>query len=365
MKEPYVRMRAEQTPITSPGTGTISTDVFWIPGQKLDVDDQPKYEDRNNEIRPKGPVGGYISGHDVKVGLDVRAYPDPLGLILFGWGGLVTSAAGNGTTVKDPDNVSIPAGASKHIYGGNSAETGTPVEGVGPGFKPGIIPQTLICDSADDDAAGPWWLTSGITIEEIKISGDEDAALIAEISAGALFHKNVVSDPALTPSMPSLSLLPWSTCECLMTWGLSGSAQAEEFDISLKQPYEMKPGFKVSGSKYKTVTRLTGRRNITGTIKKSDIDVDDWNALMAGTQFAVTLKFQTEMDIGATSYPYTMWIDLPACQYTGMKPGALSGGEARRETELDFGAFYDPTSLYDSGIKITLVNGTTGYNTGI
>lgn len=355
---------------TDDGTGAItchkytehSSVVLWVPGQKLDVDPQAEYEDRNDEIRPKGPVEGYISAYDPKFSLPMRAYPDPLGLFMFAWAGLVTTTAGNGT-ITDPDGVVIPTGATRHVYGGNAAETGSPPEGVGPGFKTGITPQTLFCDSADDDAAGPWWRTAGITIEEIKLSGDK-GALICDVSAKALYHDGVASDPGLTPSLPALTILPWSSTECQLTWGLSGSATTESFDLTFKQPFEQKAAYG-NASKYPSLTRLEGRREVTGTIKKSDIDLDDWDALMDAETFAVVAKYETAMVIGATTYKYTMWVDLPKCQYTGMKMGALEGGKARRDMDLDFGAFYDTTALYDSGVKVTIVNGTAAYNTGL
>jgi hypothetical protein len=227
--------------------------------------------------------------------------------------------------------------------------------------KSGITPQTLFCDSADDDVAGPWFRTSGITLDELKLSGS-DGALIFDVEAKALFHDSVAADPVLTPSLPALTIYPWSYGECQLTWGLSGSATTEDFELLLKQPFEQKQGFSVS-SKYPSLTRLEGRRAVTGTIKKSDMDLDDFNGFIDATTFAVTAKYQTAMVIGATTYKYTMWVDLPRCQYTGMKAGALEGGQARRDMEFDFGAFYSTTDLFAA--KVTLVNGTAGYNTGL
>lgn len=359
MRDPYIRLRAEQSPITYPGTGTISTNALWIPGTKLDVDPQFIYEDRNDEIGPTGPRPGYVSGADPKWALPLRAYPDPMGLFLFGWAGAITTTAGDGI-IKNPDNVAIPVGAYRHKYGGSATEPATPVEGVGPDYKAGITPQTLICDWADDDGSGPWWLTTGLAVEEIKLGGDA-GALTCDVSGKALYHKRQTADPTLTPAYAAATVLPWNAGEITLTW-LGGTGTIEDFSLTLSQPLEIKvPPVGSNPSYWPSLVRLTDRRTITGTIKFSDIDTTDYDAFVNSTSFAAVAKYTTASYITGTT-PYQMWIDMPECVLTGMKPGALEN-TVSREMEFDFQAFYDTTDTFDA--KITLVNGQTAYNTGI
>jgi len=175
--------------------------------------------------------------------------------------------------------------------------------------------------------------------------------------SGKALYSAKVSDPSLTPAYEALTVTPWNSGEVSLTW-LGGSGQTEDFSLNFKQPLEVKPGFGVQ-SKYPGVIRLAERRQLEGTIKLSDIDTTDWDAFIAGTTFDATAYYESAAMITG-SYPFQMWIDMPECQYTSMKPADLEAGP-RREMEFDFAAMYDTTKLHE--MKITIVNSSAAYYT--
>ena len=355
MRNPYIRMRAESAPVAYPGPGTPSTSAVWVPGNKLGVDEKYKYEDLSQVI---GDLPGYVSGADPGFTLPFRAFPDDVGMFMFLWGGLISSIVGDGLNIKNPDGIAIPAGAYRHIVGGSATEPGTPPEGVGPDFLGGDKPRTATIDWADDKVLGPWWTSYGCAVDKVKFSGGA-GGLVCDASGKLLYNKPVTVDPALTPAYPA-KMIPWNVGETSITW-LTGTGTAEAFDITFEQDLELKNPPTANTSIWPSLIRRTNRRQVTGTLTTYNIDLDDYNAFVAGTTFAVTIKLVSGVNVtGAT--PYQMWIKLPKCQYVGMKPGDLENKPSRPFT-FNFKALADPTATYRA--KVILVNAQASYNTGI
>jgi hypothetical protein len=63
---------------------------------------------------------------------------------------------------------------------------------------------------------------------------------------------------------------------------------------------------------------------VTGSIPKRVIDADDYDALLAATGFAVKIRWQSTVNIGATAYKYTLWLELLNAQYMDGGPEALA-----------------------------------------
>jgi hypothetical protein len=95
----------------------------------------------------------------------------------------------------------------------------------------------------------------------------------------------------------------------------------------------------------------------TGSIPKRVIDADDWDALLAGTGFTVKVKWTSTVNIGATSYKYTFWLECLNAQYMDGGPEALAN--KRRHG----GSFnWKSTNTGTAGsTKLTLVNATASY----
>jgi hypothetical protein len=92
---------------------------------------------------------------------------------------------------------------------------------------------------------------------------------------------------------------------------------------------------------------------LTGSIPKTVLADADVDALLAASTFAAVAKWITPRNIGATSKKYSMWCEMPRCQYIG---GTLDDLANRRRFggSFDWRASWDETAGYD--FKITLVN---------
>jgi hypothetical protein len=58
---------------------------------------------------------------------------------------------------------------------------------------------------------------------------------------------------------------------------------------------------------------------VTGSIPKRVLAAADIDALLAASTFAAKARWKTPKVIGATTYPYSMWIEMPACQLVGRR----------------------------------------------
>jgi hypothetical protein len=96
---------------------------------------------------------------------------------------------------------------------------------------------------------------------------------------------------------------------------------------------------------------------VTGSIPKRVIDPDDWDALVAGTGFAVKARWQSTVVIGATSYKYTLWLECLNAQYVDGGPEALAN-KRRLGGSFNWKSTYNGTA---GSTKLTLVNATASY----
>ena len=99
---------------------------------------------------------------------------------------------------------------------------------------------------------------------------------------------------------------------------------------------------------------------LTGSIPKSSLADADVDALLAATSFSGTAKFTSTANVGATSYKYKLWIQMPNCQHIAGGPQAMANVR-RFGADIDFWAAYDESAGYD--VRITLVNATSAIET--
>lgn len=346
--KPYLRAIAEQTPVKDPGTGGVpSTDVFWLPATKIQMNANEDPESRAEEMRGiENPPADEVSAYNPDWAVSELAYPNLFGFFLFLLCGDVTTTIGNGI-ITDPDTIAIPAGAFKHVFS----------------FKSGDIPRTCALDAADDADSGPWWKQTGAAIETLKISGNK-GFLGMEAKGKSLFHKRVTANPLLTPAEPSISIRPWASRQIQIASWLTGTATTEDFDLEFKQEIEVGSDFSgPAGSMFPNSVELKTAqpRTLTGNMTKRRLDPDDWDAVFGAGTFAAMAKYTSNQMITGT-YPYKMFVDMPKCQYVGGKPDDIEN-KARRGMKIEFAAKHDDTT--GKAFLITLINGTSGYKTGL
>ncbi len=335
--------------LVSAGTGVSSywaysemaSDVFWVNHQTLKIDEGITLEDRDDEVDGTNDSRSSIPiQYDPAWEMKLRAYPNLFGLPLLAFFGSVTTTAGDGI-ITDPDGNTIPVGAYKHVFS----------------YKTGIDARTLAYQGADQH--GNFWHATGMGIKEIKLAGNK-GALDADVKGSALFVESF-GDPGAA-AFPADTLAPWSFGELALTW-LGSSEIVEQFDLTFAQDAKTihAPTQATKFPTYYELDKSVGRK-LTGNCNKRDFSLTDWNALTAGTYFQATAKYKTAQVIGATTYPYSMWVDMPSCQYQKGTADDIQKSP-RRAYKLTWKAAYNVSSGY--AYKVTLVNGASGYMTGI
>jgi hypothetical protein len=251
----------------------------------------------------------------------------------------MTPTAGDGASVKDPDAASIPIGATRWVGTKRTGITAKSLQLILSYFSEGVYMK------------GQGF---GISTLNFAADGSITADMLGLVAAR-------IADPSLTPTLLSPSIPPFRRGDISLTW-LTGSATSDDFSFSIANELVQRHSFALTTPSYfpDKLEQGDARVRVTGTIPKSVIDADDYDALINGTTFAALAKFVSPKVIGATSYKYKMWIDMPACQYIGGQPDELRNAR-RRGASFNWLATIDPTAAYD--VKITLVNATAATET--
>ncbi|MFA5801529.1 MAG: hypothetical protein WC911_03540 [Thermoleophilia bacterium] len=343
--------------LTSAGTGThsvlgyvvTSSDAFYLPFQSFKPAKNSGNEDRGDEARNLAdPVEGYPNEANPSWDLKERAYPNLIGPLLLLFAGQVATTAGDGI-ITDPDGNTIPTGAHRHVFT----------------RSPALVPQSIsawFADQSHDDPTSAnrfFGRMAGVALESLKLSGNK-GALSMDAKGKALYQKRI-GDPGLTPVLPVTSLLPWSYGQMVLTW-LTGGATREDFDLNFEQKLWFGSDNSRSSLFPTAVEQDKEYRQISGSVSMRSLDPTDWDAVQNATTFAALAKYASLQNIGATSYPYRMWVDMPRVSLTKGDDGTIENNP-RRPYKMDFLACYDDTAAY--AWKITLVNGVAGYRTGL
>lgn len=334
----YIQAALEQAPNPEGGVSPVSSNLFYVPGTTIEVDPKPTMLERDDELRGgffEYPNAG-VAEYNPEGSLEGRLYPGLVGLLLSAACGGCVSSAGDGAAVLDPDGVAVPVGAYRHVFSWRSSE----------------IPQTLQLLYAPP--AGGFWKASGVGLDELalKASGGAQtysAKLFALVAA-------TLADPGLTPSYEAAS--PWRAGEMELNW-LSGSAVTEEFEWSVKNGLKIERAFTTNSRYPDAIVYEQNLPTVSGTIPKRSLDADDWEALVAGTQFAARMHY-VHSQPAAGAYRHQLWVELPGCQYQGGKADAIKN-ERRNKASFDWAARYDEVSA--GWATLTLVNSTPTYAT--
>jgi len=339
MATSYLRLAAEQAPNAEGGSNTVSSVTFDIPVRSLSYEPEPTLLDVSDELRgytAEAPHKG-VASYSPSASFKTRVYPGILGALLLGATGGVTTTAGDGADVKDPDTVAIPVGAHRHVYA----------------WATGSIPQTFQAYGAPP--VGLFYKSQGMGIDTLAFAV-EDGCWQADVNTKMLYT-GIVSDPSITPAVETT--VPFVAGTMTLSW-LSGSAVTKEFSWQVENTLLTERQFTTASKFPDSIIIDKSYQRLVGSITKVAVDADDWNAFINGTTFAATIKMVHTQKIGATDYYHSLWVEMPACQYVSGKLGEITN-DRRHEASFEWRAAYDTST--SKWATITLVNGTSALTT--
>jgi hypothetical protein len=329
--------RYEGAPTTNPYR--ISTVARNFPLQSARISPNPTGIDRSDELRSiEGGPPQLLETYEPDGALSIRAYADDLIFLLplAGWAGVGT--AGNGI-ITDPSSAVIPTGAHRWVFN----------------KRGGLTAKTAQLTAAYSDEGvfvkGQGYGISGLSLNS---AGDVAADLMGLVYAN-------IADPNLTATYPSFAIPHFRRGDMSLTW-LASSGVTDDFSISISNPLERVRTMGLATPSYFPDQMIYGddRVRVSGSIPKRTLADADIDALLAFGTFAATVKWTSPKVIGATSYKYQMWFQMPACQIVGGGPDELAN-RRRFGGNYDWWAAWDETAGYDC--RITIVGSVTTVET--
>ncbi|RDI73311.1 hypothetical protein Gocc_2911 [Gaiella occulta] len=396
-----VQIVSEETPRPEGAATTApyrlsSGNVLWLPGQTVKLRPNPQFLSRDDELRGiEGAVPQLLDHYEPDLTLKVRAYPDLLVWLLQVVGLTGTYTAGGATTtdankttatgvnalnsavVNVASTADFPAsgtfimGGVATAYTGKTATSftgcgahaatvgGEAINGNAPtgtnkwvfGKRGGITAKTFQALLAFvDEGVFLKGQGCGLTQLGMDAEGNIDASGQALVAAR-------VADPNLAPAFTTQAVPHFRRGDLSLSW-LTGSGTTENFSFLIANQLTPRRTLSLATPSYFPDVMEHGddKVKLTGAIPKTVLDPDDYDALVAASTWSARARWQSPKMIGATSYPYTMWIEMPACQYTDGEPDDLANKRRFGQT-LNYWAAWDEAAGYD--FRITLVNGLT------
>jgi hypothetical protein len=338
----YVQGAFESTPGNEVNTPTLSTKTIYVPVQTGTPDLGAQFLDRNDELRGVDePIAYATDVYEPVWSMSTRAYPDPLGFFLKNALGAPTTTAGNGL-ITDPDSVVIPTGATRHVW-------------TAPFGPAGNNPQTSQYQFSYKDQSVAYKL-KGAGVDTFELQSPDSGGCTVAVSGPALYLQRI-AEPGLSPTYESLTTSPFlGTFFTNPTWlGSSGTAN----DVAVKATFPLRKEHTLAVSSQYPDQLFKDNPPIvwSGTITLVNLTAADFDAMLNATGFAVKLKWNSKIVIGATTYNYQMWFQALNCQYTGGGPEAIGNKRIH-------GATFDWTCTYagtPGSVTWTLVNNVTSY----
>jgi hypothetical protein len=353
MATSYARIAGENVPGTeAAAAGTLSTKKVFIPASEVSIPRGFSFLNRDDEMRGSSEAVADIPEMARPTwSVNSRLYPDTLGIGIASMFGLsatgetgathYTATAGNGI-ITDPDTVAIPTGATRHVW-------------VSPFGPAGVTPKTAQLNASYKDES-VFVEARGCATDTLAITTPEQGGAQLALSGIALYADRV-SDPSLTASYETTR--PWLQKGLTVVTWLTGSATAADFSVSISNPVvavgTLSANSGTTGYWPDLIEKDESLVLVTGSISLRHPDPDDMDALKAGTTFATKTRWTSDTLITG-SYPFQLWIQHTACQYTGEEIQPLAN---RRRHDASFN--WKAVSAGSASTTITLVNATSSY----
>jgi hypothetical protein len=275
--------------------------------------------------------------------MESRAYPDTCGFLYKLILGAPVTTAGDGI-ITDPDGGTIPVGAYRHVYTAPFGPTG--LNPLTAQFQPSYKDQSV------------FFKIKGAGCSSLALTNPAQGGCRVAASGPALYITRQ-ADPAYVQTYESLSILPFERPNLTLPTWLASTATHEDFSFTIANQMEAVRTLGIASRFPDDLEYLDPPVLFTGSLPQRVVAAADWDALIANTGFTAKAKWLGTVNIGATSYKYTQWLEMTNCQYVGGDAAPLRN--ARR-----LGATFNFSSTNATGTaggssKITLVNATASY----
>lgn len=336
----FVELILETTQGNEHTAPTLATKKLYLPARSARLSPNVSHLSRADELRSvQGEPPRLVESYAPAGAISELAYWKDLTWLLSLAGFVGTYTAGDGT-ITDPDDNTIPVGASRWVFSKRDA----------------ILAQTaqIKLNHKDENVllTGNGYAISQLTL---NAAGEMSADLLG------LYLARAAADAATVPAYTSTAVPPLRKGELFLDW-LAGGGRPSDFSLQIANPLEQVADFSAATPSAFPEALEFGDAQVavTGSIPKRALNGTDYDALLAATTFAATARWQSAVMVGATDYPYSLWIEMPACQLVGGDADEL-GNKRRIGASYDWFAAYDETAGYD--IQITLVNDVTSITT--
>jgi hypothetical protein len=405
----FAQLNLEESPIYESQIGVgvtpyrIATETLYLPVTAANIEANPAYKDRSDELRsiagavpkiiesyaPAGQIAENCYVHDLTWLLELAGFAGTFtagGAVVTGpeqttatgvnalnsavlnvgdtsgfpaagtfiLGGVATTYTGKtatsftgcsnhvATTGGEVINDNVPAGASKWVFA----------------KRTGINARTaqIITNYADEAMKKQG---NGFAVSQLGLTAD--GALSADLMG--LVLKRLAVDTTTVPTYATSAIPPVRRGDLSLSW-LGGGGVPADFSLAIANGLAPVRTLSITPpSNYPDAMEFGDDQvKVSGSIPKRVLASADYDALMAATTFSARARFKTAKVIGATTYAYTVVIEMPACQYVGGSADPL-GNKRRFGASFDFEAAYDETTGRD--VRITLVNDVTALGVSV
>ncbi len=343
MANGYLEAKFESFPgneITNP---TLSTKEIFFPLKGANVTFNPTPLMRDDELRNQSDALAVVPDlFDPSITLTTPCYPDSLGFLLKQLMGAPVTTAGDGI-ITDPDAIVIPAGATRHVW-------------TSPGGPAGYAPQTAQYFMVYKDQI-TYFRFKGVACSSLEFQiQDPEIVLVATMPA---LWAGTNTDPALSAAYESLAVNPFRRKDTTIPLWLSGSDNSfESLSVKIDNPVEKARTMGIASKFPDLMDKGDAPIVMSGDVALRHISNPDVAAMLLHTGFASKIKFGNDVNIGATSYKYTFWIEMTNTQYVAGDPDDLQN---RRRHGAKFNWKATTSAVGTQAFKVTVVNGTGSY----
>ena len=408
MATSYLRLAAEQTPNAEGGAAKVSKVSFDVPVMTLKLDPNPTPIVVSDEMRgyagqaPDKGVAEYAPSATFKT----RVYPGILGALLLGATGTDTPTAGDGV-IHDPDGVDIPTGCTRHVFAWAAGVTpqtfqlnaappvGLFYKGSGLGIDSIEFSIDAGCWVADvatkqlytaliaDPAITPafetpmpflagmmtlsTWLAATAITKDFTFKVENTLLCERQFSVASLFPDSTKIDTPWQMLNGHIGKVAMDADD----WNafIAGTTFAAKIKLKHTQTIKRAPVNIVSNSAANPTIVTTAAHSLpagttTVVIAGHTGSTPDINGTHVATYInATTFSIPVNCSVGGgasgtmisdTGYYYTLWIEMPACQYASGDIGEITN-DRRHEASFEWKATDDATGVWAT---ITLVNAT-------